>query len=171
MLLNPGTSYRYNGQTRTYPDIRLVYWAGGNPFPSSSGSQPPAARLARVETFVVHELGWTATARHADFVLPCTMTLEREDIGGSSNDPLLVPMHPLAPPYGEAWDDYAIFSGLAERLGTREAFTEGRTVRQWLESLRADTGWARGAELAGSELRGVLGGRWSDLPQPPDDGG
>ncbi len=32
MLLHPGTPYRYNGQTRTYPDIRLVYWAGGNPF-------------------------------------------------------------------------------------------------------------------------------------------
>ena len=28
----PGETYRYNGQTRTYPDIRLVYWAGGNPF-------------------------------------------------------------------------------------------------------------------------------------------
>src|SRR3546814_14936209 len=32
MLLNPGGPYRYNGATRTYPDIRLVYWAGGNPF-------------------------------------------------------------------------------------------------------------------------------------------
>ena len=32
MLLNPGSTYRYNGETRTYPDIRLVYWAGGNPF-------------------------------------------------------------------------------------------------------------------------------------------
>jgi anaerobic selenocysteine-containing dehydrogenase len=31
-------------------------------------------------------------ARHADFVLPATMTLEREDIGGNTNDPLLVPM-------------------------------------------------------------------------------
>ena len=32
MLLNPGDAYRYNGRRRTYPDIRLVYWAGGNPF-------------------------------------------------------------------------------------------------------------------------------------------
>ena len=32
MLLHPGESYRYNGETRTYPEIKLVYWAGGNPF-------------------------------------------------------------------------------------------------------------------------------------------
>ena len=55
------------------------------------------------------------------------MTLEREDIGGNPNDPLLVPMQPIATPYGEARDDYAIFADLAERLGAREAFTEGRT--------------------------------------------
>ena len=75
-------------------------------------------RFHHPDTIVVHDSAWTATARHADFVLPCTMTLEREDIGGSSNDPLLVAMHKLAEPYGEAKDDYAIFAGLAERLGT-----------------------------------------------------
>jgi hypothetical protein len=32
MLLNPGAGYDYNGQRLTYPDIRLVYWCGGNPF-------------------------------------------------------------------------------------------------------------------------------------------
>ena len=32
MLLNPGAPFDYNGQRLTYPDIRLVYWAGGNPF-------------------------------------------------------------------------------------------------------------------------------------------
>ena len=32
MLLNPGAAYEYNGQHLVYPDIRLVYWCGGNPF-------------------------------------------------------------------------------------------------------------------------------------------
>jgi biotin/methionine sulfoxide reductase len=32
MLLNPGAPFDYNGQKLAYPDIKLVYWAGGNPF-------------------------------------------------------------------------------------------------------------------------------------------
>ena len=32
MLLSPGQQFTYDGGTYTYPDIRLVYWAGGNPF-------------------------------------------------------------------------------------------------------------------------------------------
>src|SRR5579872_640872 len=139
MLLNPGETYRYNGETRTYPDIKLVYWAGGNPFHHHQDLNRLRKAFARLDTLVVHELAWTATARHADIVLPCTMTLEREDIGGNANDPLLVPMQPVAAPYGEARDDYAIFADLAERLGAREAFTEGRSVRQWLEHLYEPT--------------------------------
>ena len=172
MLLGPGTTYRYNGQTRTYPDIRLVYWAGGNPFHHHQDLNRLRRAVARVDTFVVHELGWTATARHADFVLPCTMTLEREDIGGSSHDPLLMPMHPLAAPYAEARDDYAIFAGLAERLGAREAFTEGRSVRQWLEYLYEPT--RAGLEKAGlpaPSFAEFWAGDGLELPQAPDDGG
>jgi biotin/methionine sulfoxide reductase len=172
MLLGAGTTYRYNGQTRTYPDIRLVYWAGGNPFHHHQDLNRLRRAVARVDTFVVHELGWTATARHADFVLPCTMTLEREDIGGSSHDPLLVPMHALAAPYAQARDDYAIFAGLAERLGAHEAFTEGRSVRQWLEHLYEPTrAGLEKAGLAAPSFAEFWAGDGLDMPQAPDDGG
>jgi biotin/methionine sulfoxide reductase len=172
MLLNPGGTYRYNGKTKTYPDIRLVYWAGGNPFHHHQDLNRLRRAFARVDTLVVHELGWTATARHADFVLPATMTLEREDIGGNANDPLLVPMQRIAPPYGKARDDYAIFSDLAERLGARDAFTEGRTVRQWLEHLYEPT---RKALVDGNLPAPRFDEFWNSdglmLPQAPDDGG
>ncbi|MCC6472022.1 MAG: molybdopterin guanine dinucleotide-containing S/N-oxide reductase [Alphaproteobacteria bacterium] len=172
MLLQPGTTYRYNGETRTYPDIRLVYWAGGNPFHHHQDLNRLRRAFAQVDTFVVHELAWTATARHADIVLPCTMTLEREDIGANSNDPLLVPMHPVLPPGGEARDDYAIFADLAERLGAREAFTEGRTVRQWLAHLYEPT---RQALAALGQPAPDFDSFWRSeglaLPQHADDGG
>ncbi|QCK85662.1 Asp-tRNA(Asn)/Glu-tRNA(Gln) amidotransferase GatCAB subunit C [Phreatobacter aquaticus] len=172
MLLKPGTTYRYNGQTRTYPQIKLVYWAGGNPFHHHQDLNRLRKAFARLDTLVVHELGWTATARHADIVLPCTMTLEREDIGFSSNDPLMVAMHQVAEPYGKARDDYAIFADLAERLGAREAFTEGRTAREWLAHLYETTraGLAKQGLPAPSFeefwTQGLM-----ELPQLPDDGG
>ncbi|MBR0753073.1 molybdopterin guanine dinucleotide-containing S/N-oxide reductase [Bradyrhizobium jicamae] len=172
MLLNPGTSYRYNGETRTYPDIRLVYWAGGNPFHHHQDLNRLRKAFATLDTLVVHELAWTATARHADIVLPCTMTLEREDIGYSTNDPLMVAMHRIAEPYGLARDDYEIFADLAERLGAGEAFTEGRTSRQWLEHLYAPT-------RASLEKQGLPAPSFDEfweagslvVPQFADDGG
>ncbi|MFC7538692.1 molybdopterin-dependent oxidoreductase [Siccirubricoccus deserti] len=139
MLLNPGGSYEYNGQTLTYPAPKLVYWAGGNPFHHHQDLNRLRRAFRQVETLVVHEIGWTATARHADIVLPVTMTLEREDIGSSQTDPLMVAMHRIAEPYGEARDDYAIFSDLAARLGKAEAFTEGRSAGDWLRHLYAKT--------------------------------
>jgi biotin/methionine sulfoxide reductase len=172
MLLHPGTKYRYNVQTRTYPDIRLVYWAGGNPFHHHQDLNRLRRAFRRIDTLVVHELAWTATARHADFVLPCTMTLEREDIGGSHNDPLLIAMQPVTKPYGEARDDYAIFAGLAERLGDREAFTEGRTVRQWLEYLYEPTRSTLAAQnLPAPSFDEFWASGSLALPQHPDDGG
>lgn len=172
MLLHPGETYRYNGQTRTYPEIKLVYWAGGNPFHHHQDLNRLRRAVSKLDTLVVHELAWTATARHADIVLPCTMTLEREDIGGSSNDPLLVPMHPVAPPYGEARDDYAIFADLAERLDAREAFTEGRSVRQWLEYLYEPTrAGLAAAGLPAPSFAEFWASEGYLLPQQPDDGG
>ena len=168
----PAASYRYNGKTKTYPDIRLVYWAGGNPFHHHQDLNRLRRAFAAVDTLAVHELGWTATARHADFVLPATMTLEREDIGGNANDPLLVPMPRIAPPYGQARDDYAIFSDLAERLGARDAFTEGRNVRQWLEHLYEPTRKALAdSDFPAPSFDEFWVGDGLILPQQPDDGG
>ena len=172
MLLGPGQPYEYNGQHRTYPHIRLVYWAGGNPFHHHQDLNRLRAAFRRPETVVVHESAWTATARHADIVLPATLTAERDDIGGSQVDPVVVAMKRLVPPVGEARDDYAIFSALAERLGRGAQFTEGRDVEGWLrhlyEPLRTqmaelgqplpefETFWAQGEVT---------------LPQEPDNGG
>jgi biotin/methionine sulfoxide reductase len=84
---------------------------------------------------VVHESVWTATARRADIVLPATVTLERDDIAASANDPFLVAMHAAAAPCGEAKDDYGIFSLLARELGVEARFTEGHSAHEWLRHL------------------------------------
>lgn len=172
MLLSPGSPFDYNGRRHLYPHIKLAYWAGGNPFHHHQDLTRLAEGFRTLDTFIVHEIAWTATARHADIVLPCTMTLEREDIGVTPTDPLMVPMHRIAEPHGLARNDYDIFTDLAERLGRAEAFTEGRDTRQWLTHLYERTRQAlqdKGMDAPDFEefwTRGEL-----LLPQGPDNGG
>jgi biotin/methionine sulfoxide reductase len=135
MLLHPGEQFDYNGQTLTYPDIKCVYWAGGNPFHHHQNLPRLRRALARVDTVVVHDPYWTAMAKHADIVVPSTTAFEREDFSGSRNDPLLVSMPALAPPYAGSRDDYDTFAALAGHLGFAEIFTENRTARDWLAHL------------------------------------
>jgi biotin/methionine sulfoxide reductase len=135
MLLNPGARYEFNGQRRVYPDTRLIYWCGGNPFHHHQDINRLIEAWRRPETIIVHEPWWTATARHADIVLPATTTLERNDIGASSGDRFIMAMEQAVPPVGGARNDYDIFSALAERLGYAERFTEGRDERAWLRHL------------------------------------
>jgi biotin/methionine sulfoxide reductase len=135
MLLNPGAAYDYNGHRLSYPDIRLVYWCGGNPFHHHQDLARLREAFARPDTVVVHDPFWTATARHADFVLPVTMSIERDDYGCGQNDRMFFPMPSLTRPHGEARDDYSIFAELAERLGAGKDFTEGRTAMDWLRHL------------------------------------
>ena len=159
MLERPGEPYPFKGETRTYPDVRLIYWAGGNPFHHHQDLNRLSEAWRRPETVVVNEPFWTATARHADIVLPATTPLERDDLGGSSQDDHLIAMQRAIDPVGEARDDYAIFADLAERLdgaAGRERFTEGRSADEWLrhlyEQLRQSSNevppfedfWARG---------------------------
>ncbi|WP_321364637.1 molybdopterin-dependent oxidoreductase [uncultured Celeribacter sp.] len=135
MLLNPGATYPFNGETRTYPDIRLVYWCGGNPFHHHQDLAKLTRAFRRPEVVIVQEIAMTATARHADIVLPATTTLERNDIASSSRDRFITAMYRVLPPVGEARDDHAIFADLAERLGFADAFTEGRDEMAWLRSI------------------------------------
>ena len=135
MLLHPGDDFDYNGRRLTYPDIKCVYWAGGNPFHHHQNIPRLRRALARPDTIVVHDPYWTAMAKHADIVVPSTTSYERDDYSGSRNDPVLMAMPALAEPYAESRDDYATFAALAHRLGFGEQFTEGRTAREWLEHM------------------------------------
>ena len=138
MLLHPGEAYDFNGETRTYPDIRLVYWCGGNPFHHHQDLNRLGRAFEQPETIIVHEPWWTATAKRADIVLPATTPYEREDIGRAEGDSYLFHMPRMIEPVAEARDDYEIFSALAERLGLKQAFTEGRTSEDWLRHIHAD---------------------------------
>lgn len=135
MLLHPDQPFDFNGRREVYPDIRLVYWAGGNPFHHHQDLNRLRRAWARPETIVVHDIWWTSTARHADIVLPATTTLERNDIGGGARDRYIVAMHKAIDPVGGARNDFDIFRELAARGGFEAAFTEGRDETAWIRRI------------------------------------
>ena len=86
-------------------------------------------------------------ARLSDIVLPVCTNLERWDIGewarisGYSlhlspvNARVIVLQQKCIEPLGESKSDYQIFTLLAERLGVKEQFTEGRDELQWVKRM------------------------------------
>ena len=170
MLESPGASFEFNGRSDTYPDIRLVYWAGGNPFHHHQDLNRLRAAWRKPETIVVHDICWTATARHADIVLPATTTLERNDIGGSTRDPYVLAMHQAILPVGQSRNDRDIFAELAQRGGFHAQYTEGRDEMSWLRHMYATLrqGWMNGGvELLPFESFWEQG--FVELPRPQRD--
>ncbi|GGA25206.1 molybdopterin-dependent oxidoreductase [Neptunicoccus cionae] len=136
MLLNPGTEFSYNGAQYSYPDIKLIYWAGGNPFHHHQDLNRLRKAWAKPETIIAHEWCWNSHAKHADIVLPCTTPPEREDLLLNPRDPYQIWMQKVVEPPKGVLDDFEIFRMLAAKLGFEEAFTEGRTQQEWLEVLQ-----------------------------------
>ncbi len=165
MLRNPGAPYDFNGRREPYPDIRLIYWAGGNPYHHHQDLNALHEAWQRPETIIVNEPWWTATAKRADIVFPATTPYEREDIGRSNLDDYLFHMPRLIPPVGEARDDYTIFAGLAERLGAGATFTEGRSASEWISRLYGEYREAAAAEgIEVPDLETLRELNWVRLP-------
>jgi len=136
MLESPGAQYEFNGQSCTYPDIRLIYWAGGNPFHHHQDlNRFVRAWRSKPETIVVNEQYWNPNAKFADIVLPANTMLERDDIGSSSRDRYMIAMKRAINSVAESRSDYDIFTELSKRLSTHQQFTEGRTADEWLRYL------------------------------------
>lgn len=150
MLENPGDAYDYNGKRLNYPDIEVILWAGGNPYHHHQDLNRLRKAWANPGTVIVSEPWWTATARHADIVLPCSTTLERNDFAAGSNDTYITPMRQAVEPFAEARSDFEIFSALAERFDKFDEFTERRNEMQWVEHLYEQT--RQRADAAGVHL-------------------
>lgn len=131
MLLRPGAMYEYNGTKRRFPDIKLVWWAGGNPFHHHQDLNRLRAAFQCPQTVIVNEINWTATARHADIVLPVAAAQERTDFGAGTHDNALVPMPRAAPPPAGARIEYDIYCELERRLGLDGAYSLGRSSEEW----------------------------------------
>ncbi len=90
----------------------------------------------KLEFFVVQDNFMTVTARFADLVLPaCTQfeTWGMED-GWKYGEELILQPKIFEPPW-ETKSDYAICAAVADKLGIKDEFTEGRDEKQWISAL------------------------------------
>lgn len=133
-LLNPHKTIDFNGRKITYPDLKVVYWAGGNPFAHHQDTNLLVKAWQRPETIIINEINWTPTARMADIVLPVTTSYERNDLTmiGDYATKHIVPMKQVVEPQFEAKSDFWIFQQLAKRAGVEAEFTEDKNEMQWL---------------------------------------
>ncbi|GAB5468407.1 MAG: molybdopterin guanine dinucleotide-containing S/N-oxide reductase [Rhodospirillales bacterium] len=171
LLLQPGQAYEFNGLRLRFPDIRMVWWAGGNPFHHHQDLNRLRQAFQRPETIVVNEINWTATARHADIVLPVAAAQERSDLGAGNQDNTLVPMPRAVSPPGQARLEFDIYRDLERRMGLGHAFSRGMSAEAWQEEMWA--GMKAGAGALGRDLP-----TWQDFlkddmivfPDPSPDG-
>ena len=137
-LENPGGLYQHNGMEKTFPDIRMLWWAGGGNFTHHQDTNRLIKAWQKPELVVISECFWTAAAKHADIVLPITTSFERNDLTmtGDYSNQHLVPMKQVVAPRGEARNDFDVFAELSElwEQGGKARFTEEKSELQWLET-------------------------------------
>jgi molybdopterin guanine dinucleotide-containing S/N-oxide reductase-like protein len=108
---------------------RLTCWNWGN-------KTIEAMRNEKIE-FVLAQHPWLENdCLLADIILPSNTKLEEEDIATTAwavpYDSIMIEGQCIKP-IGESMSDYEIVGEIAKKLGLYEAYTEGRTVTEWIK--------------------------------------
>lgn len=93
------------------------------------------------EMIVVVENFMTPSARFADVLLPAVTNLEENDFahqGSTAEMGYVVFAQKAIEPLFESRSVYDMCADIAERLGVREQYTEGRTRDEWLQKILTD---------------------------------
>lgn len=135
LLEKPGQDHQYDGETLQFPDIKVVWWSGGNPYHHHQDLNRLAQAWQKPDTIIVNDWCWTATAKRADIVLPVTTHVERDDLQLSPRDPYIVVMKKAVEPPENVRGDHQVFKGIAAQMGVEDVFTEGRSEEEWIRWL------------------------------------
>jgi anaerobic selenocysteine-containing dehydrogenase len=101
--------------------IRAFFVSAGNPVLSVPDGDALERALGELELMVSLDIYVNETNRHADYVLPATTFLEREDVPvaflGFFSTPFIQVTDPVVEPAGEARQEWQVIDELARRLG------------------------------------------------------
>lgn len=139
-----GADLSVKGVEKLASGIKLIFNLGGNCLVNQHSDINRTTKILEdeslVELIVVSEHFLTSSAKFADILLPADNMYEREDIvePWGYGDYVLY-MNKAVDTVFECRNGYDWISDLADRLGLKEKFTEGRTVEQWLKYLVEET--------------------------------
>jgi anaerobic selenocysteine-containing dehydrogenase len=101
--------------------IRTFFVSAGNPVLSVPDGDALEEALGELDLMVSLDLYVNETNRHADYVLPSTTYLEREDIPvaflGLFNTPFIQVTKAVVPPMGEARQEWEVIEDISKRIG------------------------------------------------------
>lgn len=101
--------------------MRALFVSAGNPVLSVPNGDELEAALGELELCVALDLYLTETSRHADYVLPATTYLEREDFPlpflGLFTTPFVQWTEPVVEPAGEARQEWEAIDDISRRIG------------------------------------------------------
>lgn len=121
------------GTDKLTTNIKLIFNMAGNMLLNQHSDINKTSKLledeSKVEFIVASDIFMTPSARYADILLPGTTFFERWDIGmpWCFGDYVILGEKTLDPLY-ECRDEYDVFAEVADKLGVKDKFTEGRTI-------------------------------------------
>lgn len=124
-------------------NIKMIFNLAGNCLINQHSNCGHTAALlsdtSKVEMIVCSDLFLTPSARYADLLLPGTSMLETENITASpARFDEFFKINPVIHPVGESRFDYDWICDVAEALGLKEAFSENKTLHDWLTGCVTD---------------------------------
>jgi len=117
----------------------MVWQYGGNSIVNQTGDNNKSVEIlqddSKCELIVDCDIQMTVSARYSDYVLPGTSSAEEFDLHpGENAGPMaygIISEQAIEPMY-ECRSIFDICTDLAKRLGTEQAYTEGKDREQWL---------------------------------------
>ena len=95
--------------------------SAGNPVLSCPNGAALEEAMGTLDLYVSLDLYVNETNRHADYVLPCTTWLERDDLPiaflGFYTTPFVQYAEPVVAPRGEAREEWQIVDAIAKEIG------------------------------------------------------
>lgn len=128
--LDPYGSYKYALKDRNWnfdkllkcsKDIKAIFVSKANPLNQWPDLNNFIKAFENIEFKVCIDMFMTDTAKHCDLIIPCTNTLESEDLLYSSmSNPYIIYNEKCVEPRHELMDEYYFFMELAKNMGMKE---------------------------------------------------